>query len=106
MIVATPNETIFNEFLSASDKTLVVVTAPAWCGPCKAMEPILEDVGSSHHVPIMIVNYDDHQALASKLGVQSVPTFIEYNGTEEVNRSTGARAKSELVVELDLLAEL
>lgn len=107
MLVYNVNEHIFNEFLSVTDKTLVVVTAPAWCGPCKAMEPILHDIASMHQddptpaVTVMVVNFDDSRELAVKLGVQSVPTFIVYEGTEEKKRFLGAMPKEKLLQEYE-----
>jgi thioredoxin 1 len=67
-----------------------------WCGPCKALSPILEQIRSEQPgIDMITIDVDEHYELAAKYGVKSVPTVvIEKNGVE-VKRFTGLKSKME-----------
>lgn len=73
-----------------------------WCGPCKMMEPVIEELDSELKEKIVIakVNVDESSDLASKYQVFSIPTFILFKDGKEVERMVGAVGKSEILDKL------
>ncbi len=76
---------------------LVDFWAP-WCGPCRTMAPVLEDLGRSlaGRVVLAKLNVDDAPEIAGRLGIQGIPTLILFRGGREVERIVGARPLAEL----------
>ncbi len=70
-----------------------------WCGPCRIMEPILEEVEKEQKdkLEIVKINVDDDPATASKYGVMSIPTYVVEKDGKEIGRRVGSMAKAELV---------
>lgn len=66
-----------------------------WCGPCKFMEPLIEELEKEFHGKVMIekINVDENQELASKHGVMSIPTYIIEKDGKEMERIVGATQK-------------
>ena len=69
-----------------------------WCGPCKAMAPILTRVSSEYagRLDVVSVDIDKSQSLAMRFGVMSVPTMLLFNGGKAVDRIVGAVSEKEL----------
>lgn len=74
-----------------------------WCGPCKMMNPILEEVEKEYSAKIEIVkvNVDEAQDQAVKHGVMSIPTYVFIKNGQEVDRLIGYTAKKELVARIE-----
>ena len=70
-----------------------------WCGPCKALAPILEEI--SNQVDVVKINSDDNSGLAAELSIRAIPTIIVFEDGKEVKRITGARPKAVLIKELE-----
>lgn len=91
----------FNEIINENKPTLVDFFA-TWCGPCKVMSPILEDVKKriGDRANILKVDIDQNQALAEKYNVRSVPTLILFKNGEAVWRAVGVQQIDTLVEKL------
>lgn len=70
-----------------------------WCGPCRIMEPVLEEIEKevAGKVEIVKINVDEKPEEASKYGVMSIPTYIVLKDDKEVGRKIGVTAKADLL---------
>lgn len=80
--------------LDNGDKVLVDFFA-TWCGPCKALIPVLESISNDFAgVELIKMDVDQNMDLAMELGIRSVPTVVLFEGRKEVLRTTGANTKT------------
>ena len=93
----------FDETVVGSSKPVVVDFWAEWCGPCKKIGPILEEIADEHgdDVTIAKLNVDDNPDLAMKYNVMSIPTLLVFSGGEVSKRLVGAKSKGALLQELD-----
>lgn len=98
---AVTDDTFENEVLQAAEPTLVDFGAE-WCGPCKMIGPIVEEVAQEYkgRLRVVEVNVDENPATPQSLGIMGIPTLILFKGGAEVSRIVGYRAKEALVEEL------
>ena len=77
-----------------------------WCGPCKMIAPILDELADEYSGKVTIgkVNIDDHQGLAADYGVRAIPTLRVFNKGQVADQIVGARGKRDLKASLDRVA--
>ena len=69
-----------------------------WCGPCKMLAPILEDVSNErNNIKIIKINTDEFPDLAQKYGIMSIPTLILFDNGKEINKNIGFISKDEVI---------
>src|SRR5262249_11336767 len=88
----------FEETVLNSDKPVVIDFWAPWCGPCRMVAPIFEDLANEYAGRIAFgkFNTDDNPIIASELGVMSIPTMIIFSGGQEAARAIGARPRADL----------
>jgi thioredoxin 1 len=86
----------------ASSKPVLVDFWAEWCGPCKAIAPILEEIAAAHGDKLTIakLNVDENPVTAAQAGVTSIPTMNVYQGGQLVKQIVGAKPKSALLADL------
>jgi thioredoxin 1 len=101
--ISTLTDATFDEEIGAADEVVVVDFWAEWCGPCKMITPILEEIASEQagKVRIAKLNVDDNPDAARRYEVMSIPTLIVFRDGQPVKRMIGAKGKGQLLQELD-----
>ena len=95
------NKENYNTFVG-SNLVLVDVWAP-WCGPCKMISPIVDEISSDYQGRLSVgkLDADSNRETITELGVRNIPTILIYKNGEIVDKSTGAVTKQKLVEMID-----
>ena len=103
--VSNLTEATFDEVVNAAAEPVVVDFWAEWCGPCKMVAPILDEIADEQDgkVKITKVNVDENPGIAQRYGVMSIPTMIVFRDGEVDKRIVGAKGKAQLMEELGLV---
>ena len=98
-------EANFDELAKQSDKVVMVDFWAAWCGPCKMVGPIVDELATEYEGKALIgkVDVDNHGSISAQYGVRNIPTIIFLKNGEVVDKSVGAVPKATLAAKLDAL---
>ena len=101
-IVYVTDASVEQEVLKSAGAVLVDFWAE-WCGPCKMIGPILEEIAQEYDGRLKIgkVNIDDQQALASQHGIRAIPTLLVFKNGEVADQIVGLKSKRDLKTNLD-----
>ena len=101
MSVTNINKNNFqNEVLNSEKPVLLDFWAP-WCGPCRMVSPIVDEIAAERgDIKVGKVNGDEQPELAAQFGVMSIPTLVVMKGGKVVNQMVGARPKSQILAML------
>ena len=88
------------EVIESLEPVLVDFWAP-WCGPCRAVSPVLEQISDERGLRVVKVNVDENQQTAAKFGVMSIPTMIIFKAGQPAKQIVGAFPKKKLIGEIE-----
>ncbi len=92
------NKNNFDEFVLNSDKPVLLDFWASWCGPCRMVSPLIEEIADERtDIRVGKVNVDENPELASSFGVMSIPTLVVVKNGQVTNRSVGARPKAQIL---------
>ena len=97
----TIDDATFEEAISG-DKAVIVDFWAEWCGPCKMVEPILDEIAGEYSDKLILakLNIDDNPQSAANYGVMSIPTMIVFKNGQKAKTIVGARPKHQMLKEL------
>ena len=95
----------FDEVVLKSDKPVLVDCWATWCGPCRMLGPVIEELASEYEGRVVVgkVDVDNNQEFAAKYGVRNIPTVLVFKDGEVVGRQVGVAPKKTYTDALDSL---
>jgi len=95
----------FEELVINQDKPVLVDFWAAWCGPCRMVGPIVEEIANEYGDKAVVgkVDVDNNPGIASKYGIRNIPTILFIKGGEVVDKQVGASPKATLAGKLDAI---
>jgi len=96
------SDTDFQAKVIEADQPVLVDFCAPWCGPCRVVQPVLEEIASERDdLTIVKINIDDNQQTAANYQIMAIPTMVLFRNGQEAKRIQGALPKRRLVAELD-----
>ncbi len=97
MTIEITAENFENEVLN-SDKPVLIDFWAAWCGPCRMLSPVVDEIAEENdNVKVGKVNVDEQLELAAQFGIQSIPTLLFFKDGKQIDRSVGVASKSAIL---------
>ncbi len=105
-LILTLTQDNFAQQVLQSPSPVLVDFWAEWCGPCKMIAPLLDELADEYDGKVKIgkVNIDEHQALANEYGVRAIPTLLLFNKGQVADQIVGARSKRDFKTSLDSVA--
>ena len=101
MSVININKNNFQEVVMHSDKPVLLDFWASWCGPCRMVSPIVDEIAAERSdIKVGKINVDEQPELAAQFGVMSIPTLVVMKNGRIVNQTVGARPKSQILAML------
>ena len=92
----------FDSIVKESSKTVLVDFWASWCGPCRMIAPVLDEIAAERpDIKVCKVNVDEEMALAKQFRVFSIPSLFVMKNGQIVNKSVGARPKDQILAMMD-----